>query len=132
MKKEPFIKIVPVKALKKESVKRLIAAYLIVFWILPFIKFIPIGGGRSAENWYLLILAPVALLGCGGILSMKYGFYPLYPASVLIGAMPSEIVFDFQPSWQYALSYALIALTGNLLAELLRTSSKEKKKKKDK
>ncbi len=130
MKKEPFIKIVPVKALKRESVKHLIAAYLIVFWILPFIKFIKIGDAATAENWYLLILAPIALIGSGGILSMKYGFYPLYPVSVLFLTVPSALAFGFLPFWQYAIFYALIALVGNLLAELLRTSSKEYYKKK--
>lgn len=124
-KKEPFLKIVPIRALKAQSAKRLIVAYFFLFWILPFVRFIPTGGGTKPENWYLLVIAPIALLGTGGILTMKYGFYPLYPMAVLIGSIPSALVFGFSPFWQYALFYGIIAFVGNLVSELLRTSSKE-------
>lgn len=82
--KEPFLKIVPVKALKAQSVRRLLIAYFVLFWIMPFVKFIPTRGGTNPENWYLLVIIPTALLGTGGILTMKYGFYPFYPMAVLI------------------------------------------------
>lgn len=124
-KKEPFLKIVPVKALKAQSVKRLLIAYIVLFWILPFVKFIPTGGGTKPENWYLLVIVPISLLGTGGILTMKYGFYPLYPIAVLVGSIPTALIFSFSPFWQYALSYGVIAVAGNLVSELLRTSSKE-------
>lgn len=128
--KKPFMKIVPVRALNRDTVIKLITAYVLVFWVTPLITLIPQTITRtSLANWYLLIIVPVSLLAVGYVIGMSYGFYPLLIVGVVIGSIPSFLVYGFLPAWQYSIFYAVIIGSGNIVTEINKTTSREKQKK---
>ncbi len=129
MAKKPFIDIVGVKALTKSSLLRIALGYIAVFWILPLISLVPQEITRvSLENFYLLLLVPVAMLVLGFAIGTEYGFCPVLMVFIAILAIPPALVFSFLPAWQYGLFYAVIYIAGNYLTETHKTMKRERRK----
>lgn len=126
-KKNPFLRVVPLKAITKDTVKRLVIAYVVIFWLLPLITLIPREAiGYSLMNWYLLLIVPASLITTGVIVGMNYGFYPALALGVAVGSFFPALVYRFLPAWQYSIYFGVIVIAGNLLTELLKTTSKER------
>jgi len=125
MNKKPFIKIIPIKEITKDTVRRFIAVYIVIFWLFPLMTLIPSEAtGISLTNWYLLLIVPIALILTGVIVGIIYGFYPILILGVAVGTFPSALVYGFSPAWQYCIFFCLISGSANLVTEIFKTTSK--------
>ena len=76
----------------------------------------------TAELFRLIILEwgafPMLCAICGGVVSMKNGFMPLY--GILAGAIfVPFMLFFFEPNWGLAVAYALFGMLGSLFGHWL-------------
>lgn len=127
MPKKSFIRIVGIGRFSKKTLLSLFVAYLIIFWGVPLVGFIPHELIRiSVANYYTLLFVPVSLLAVGFLVGTEYGFCPVFMLVIFALTIPSAYVYDFSPAWQYGLFYSVVYGAGNCLTEIRRSINEEK------
>lgn len=101
--------------------------FVFLFILMPILlQAFPECTREYTARWLIFAVTPIALVGGGIVLGLTRGACFAYALMTLVLSFPQGWLLRLESVWQYAIGYALLAISANLATDLLQTTQPKK------